>query len=674
MSNERIFLVEDEPIIAQDLRRRLEYLGYSVVGSSDNTDQALSAIKRSKPDVVLMDIVVPGSMDGIDLAIKIRWEENIPSIFLTAYTDEALVERAKEAEPLGYLLKPIRDRELATVIEVSLYKNFAETKIRKNEELFSAILNSTSDAIIALDRASKIVFINPEAETLLGISDLEARDRALENLLTLSDLETGESFPVPGYSREQTALRPGKLRLSNRIGKTYVVEMSVTHDAGEHNHAILSFRDISRLHEISDDLKYQTTHDQLTGLLNRNEFALRMTEALRGSGHDGGFDHAVFVDIDHFKLINDACGTDAGDALLVKTAQLLRRVCGSRGFASRLGGDDFVVVTQGNPEKAVRELLETLRAEAFEWMGKTYPITLSAGIVSLAKNFRSEHELMLAGTNLVHQVHASGGNRYEFLEDGQANHSAITVSEWISLIHEALHKNQFRLYYQPIEPLSERAGDAKIEILIRIRRTDGAILMPGEFVHIAERYGVMPQVDRWVIDRAFAAWKRLTVEKNPLAARIFSLNLSGASLVDESIISFIVEKAEEHLIDPARFCIEITETNAIHNLTSASRFIYILKERGFKFALDDFGSGFSSFNYLKNLPVDYLKIDGSFIRNMDRDPIDFTMVEAMSSMGRILGLETIGEYAKNGEIIGMLRNIGVDYAQGYGIAEPRPLP
>lgn len=673
MSSERIFLVEDEPIIVQDLRRRLEHLGYVIVGSSDNTDQALSAIINTKPDVVLMDIVVPGSMDGIDLAIKLRWDENIPSIFLTSYTDDALVARAKSAEPLGYVLKPIRERELATVIEVSLYKNFAETRIRKNEELFSAILNSTTDAIIVFDRSSRLVFMNPEAETLLGISDLEARDMELDSLFTLSDIETDEIFPMPLYPRDMNAVRAGKLRLVNRVGKSFVVEMTVTHDAGEQHHSIVSFRDISQLHEISDSLKFQTTHDQLTGLLNRNEFALRMTAAIQGSTGSGTCAHAVFVDIDHFKLINDACGTDAGDALLIRTARLLRKVSGPQGFASRLGGDDFVAVTIDDPEVAVHELLETVRNTPFEWMDKTYPVTLSAGIVPLCRQFRNEHELMLAGTNLVHQVHGSGGNRYEYLVEGVTSRSAITVGEWISKLHEALQKNLFRLYYQPIEPLTERAGDAKIEILLRIQQADGSLLMPGEFVHIAERYGVMPKVDRWVIDRAFAEWKRLSGEKSPLARRIFSFNLSGASLVDENIISFIIEKAEKYLIDPARFCIEITETNAIHNLTSASRFIYILKERGFKFALDDFGSGFSSFNYLKNLPVDYLKIDGSFIRNMDRDPIDYTMVEAMSSMGRVLGLETIGEYAQNGEIIGMLRDIGVDYAQGFGIAEPKPL-
>lgn len=674
MSKERVYIVEDDEIVALDLKHRLEHLGYEVSGHAMNTDRAFDEIIRLKPEMVLMDIMLPGSMDGIDLAIKLRWEENIPSIFVTAWADETLTARAKAAEPLGYLIKPVTDRELTTVLDVALYRNFAETRLRKNEELFSAILNSTTDAIIVINKANHVIFINPEAEELLEISDQDAQEKTPEELFSLSDTETDERIRLPRCPRDTTSIKAGKLRLTNRIAKSFIVELTVSRDGGEHRHTILSFRDISRLHEISDTLKFQTTHDQLTGLLNRNEFSLRMTATMGGEESARAGTWAVFIDIDHFRIVNDACGTDAGDALLRRTADRLRGLCFAGGFASRLGGDDFVVVLSDQVEGAVRALLDDIRNEPFEWMGKSFPITISAGIVPLSRNFRSEHDLMLAGTQLVRQIHESGGNRFEFLTDGAtADRTAVSVSDWINLMHEALQKECFRLYYQPIEPLSECASDAKIEILLRLSAADGSIIQPSDFIHIAERYGLMPQIDRWVIDRSFAAWKRLTERKDPLSHRIFSFNLSGASLIDETIISYIIGKTDEHLVDPARFCIEITETNAIHNLTSASRFIYILKEHGFRFALDDFGSGFSSFNYLKNLPVDYLKIDGSFIRNMDRDRVDYTMVQAMSSMGRVLGLETIGEFAQNAEIIRMLREIGVDFAQGYGISEPKPL-
>jgi EAL domain-containing protein (putative c-di-GMP-specific phosphodiesterase class I) len=202
---------------------------------------------------------------------------------------------------------------------------------------------------------------------------------------------------------------------------------------------------------------------------------------------------------------------------------------------------------------------------------------------------------------------------------------------------------------------------------------NGEIIQPSDFIPIAERYNLMPAIDRWVIRNSFAAYMRLKKAGDPLASAIFCVNLSGASLAEDSIIDYIIDTAEEFKIPPEHFCVELTETNAILNLTSAYRFIYILKERGFTVALDDFGSGFSSFGYLKNLPVDFLKIDGSFIRNMDKDPVDYTMVQAISSMCKVLGLKTIGEYAENDVIINMLREIGVDYAQGYGISKPFPL-
>ncbi len=674
MSKERIFIVEDDDTAAEDLRRRLESFGYEVCGRAANDAEARKEIPKLDPDLIMMDIMLPGSMDGIDLAIKLRWELNLPSIFVTAYADQEVMARARAADPLGYVLKPVNDRELSAILEAAFVRTFSEKSLRKSEEIVSAILNSTTDAIIVVNGEGKTVFINPEAEALLGISDRDAQGKEAPELFTLTEIESGRPFRLPAALPANSPVRAEKLRLLNRVGRSYIVEMTLGGDGSGRAQRVISFRDVSRLHEVTDTLRFTTTHDQLTGLLNRNEFSARMHRALKAGEQERRNHWVMFVDIDHFRVINDACGTEAGDALLKRTARRFESRCGPDSVSSRLGGDDFVVLFQGDPEETAAGLAEEIRRDPFVWMGKQYPITVSIGIVPLSRGFRNEHELMLAGNQLVHSVHGSGGNRHEFLSEADgADRSAVSTSDWISLLHEAAQKDLFRLYYQPIEPLSERASDAKAEILLRLAAPDGTIIPPGEFIGIAERYGIMPSIDRWVIDRAFAAWKRLVDRESPLSQRVFSVNLSGMSLADEGIISFIIEKAEEHLIDPARFCLEITETSAIHNLTSASRLIYVLKDRGFRFALDDFGSGFSSFNYLKNLPVDYLKIDGSFIRNMDRDRVDYTMVEAMSSMGRVLGLQTIGEYARNDKIIEMLRDIGVDFAQGYGISEPKPL-
>ena len=684
MSKERIYIVEDERIIAIDLQRRLERLGYRVCGMAASGEEALAGIRQNLPDLVLMDIVIQGELDGIQVAITIKNELNIPVIFLSAYTDSKTLERAKEASPLGYILKPFKERELATLLEMALYKSVVDSRVREKEQLFSAILNSTTDAILVIGRSTEIVFINPEAEQILESSDAGARGRRYSELFSLSDMETGELFQMPRFSEQIKVLKARNLRLTNWKGNSFVVEMTINREISANDRGenfIISFKDISRLHEMSDAIKYQSSHDTLTGLFNRNELAASMNATLAKHLKSPAPVSAIFVDIDHFKVINDSCGTQAGDLLLKETAARIRAFLTGNDYAARTGGDDFVLVHEaasGDPEQdathIAKSLLTETRTSPFRWGGKEFPITLSVAIVPIDTLFKTEHDVMIAGNQSVISTQESGGNRFTvFARSGSSGYGSISISEWISMIHDALINDRFRLFYQPIAPLAPDNGKTKLEILLRMVDSAGTIIQPGEFIPIAERYNVMPAIDRWVIKHTFESYARMRAEGHPLAKSIFCVNLSGASLAEETIIAFIIDAVEEYKVPPTQFCIEVTETNAILNLTSASRFIHILKEQGFTFALDDFGSGFSSFNYLKNLPVDYLKIDGCFIRNMDRDQIDYTMVQAISSMCRVLGLSTIGEFAENEVIIEKLREIGVDYAQGYGISKPLPL-
>jgi len=684
MGNERIFIVEDERIIAIDLQRRLSRLGYSVCGSAASSEEALVGIRAQQPDLVLMDIVIEGPIDGIDVAVQIRKELNVPVLFLTAYTDAKTLERAKEACPLGYILKPFKERELASMIEMAIFKNRADNQIREKEQLFSAILKSTTDAIIAIGKKNEVLFINPEAEQILEIGDVESKNRGFEELFSLTDMESGEPFRVPRPSDSLKVVRARNLKLTNRNGNHFIVEMTVNREASakEGIAYLISFKDISHLHEIADTLKYQSSHDTLTGLLNRNELVLRMDSTLINHGTQGTSASALFVDIDHFRIINDSCGAKAGDQLLRETAALIREAMSEGDYAARFGGDDFVIVhyskegrdSFAEAQALAKALVTRVGAKAFYWEGKEYPTSISAAVLPFTVAFRDAHEMIIEGTQLVANAHEAGGNHFDCYRNTEAEgRKTLPVSDWLNKIHEALTHDRFKLYYQPILPLGPGNDVKKIEILLRMVESDGSIIQPGEFIPIAERYNIMPSVDRWVIRKAFEAFARMQADGNPLAESIFCVNLSGASLLDESIIGFILEAVDACKVPANRFCIEVTESSAIHNLTSASRFIYILKERGFTFALDDFGSGFSSLNYLKNLPVEYLKIDGCFIRNMDRDKVDYNMVQAISSMSRALGLRTIGEYAENETIIGQLRDIGVDYAQGYGISKPLPL-
>jgi len=685
MANERIYIVEDERIIAIDLQRRLERLGYVVCGSASDAEEALAGIRSTKPDLILMDIVLPGAVDGIDVAVQVRRELNVPVIFLSAYTDARTLERAKAANPLGYILKPFKERELATMLEMALFKSVADERIREKEQLFAAILNSTTDAILVTGLDTEIRFLNPEAEQILEISDAEARDQRLTDLATFSDMESGEPVVIPRLADGMQPVKARGVRLTNRKQNSFVVEISITRedsDPRKQPNVIVSFKDTTALHAVTDSLKFQTSHDTLTGLLNRNELALRLNATLASLANREAKASLIYVDIDHFKVVNDSCGTQAGDLLIKETAVRVRSRMAGGDYAARVGGDDFAFVRHERPARdglptaleIAKEIVDAVAASPFSWNGKNYRVTASAAVIPLDAGFRNEHEAMIAAAETLAAARDSGGNRVFGLDgDGRATNPRASVSEWLGRIQDALSGDGFRLYYQPIRPLTDELARPKVEILLRMAGPDETIIPPSEFIPIAERYNIMPTVDRWVIRNAFAAFSRLREKGDPLSNAIFCVNLSGASLLDGGIIGYIIDALDGYAIPPGSVCLEVTETNAILNLEEASRFIRILRERGCTFALDDFGSGFSSFSYLKNLPVDYLKIDGCFIRNMDRDPVDYTMVQAIASMCRVLGLKTIGEFAENADIIEKLRDIGVDYAQGYGISKPLPL-
>lgn len=684
MSNNRLYIVEDERIIALDLQRRLERLGYTVCGIASSAKEALEGIESTKPDLILMDIVLQGPIDGIEIAKKVRKDLHIPVIFVTAYSDAKTIERAKEANPFGYILKPFKEKELSSAIEIALFKSFTDNQIREKETLFSAILNSTTDAILVLNSNNEIVFINPEAERLLDIGQVEARNLLFDDLVQLIHVDSGNPIQLQKPTKETRVSRTKNIRLFNRKKHSYFVEMTVNNEmsvSSENDTILVSFKDISRLYEMTDTLLYQSSHDTLTSLLNRNELSIRLINTLQKTPEQLQKTAVFFIDIDNFKLINDSCGSLAGDQLLKETAEKIRSFMGSADYAARVGGDDFVLVhvcpkeldANENFSNLAQGFIERAQIQPFHWNGKTYPITFSISIVNLGQGLTTEHDIMVSGSYLVTEIHESGGNRFKFYSEKKAHGSSLSISEWISKIHNALSTDSFKLYYQPIFSFANTHDIEKAEILLRMVDSDGSLIQPADFIPIAEQYNLMPAIDRWVIRNSLDAIARLKQKKHPLANAHFSINLSGASLSDESIIGYIIDAADYNSIEPSQICIEITETNAILNLTSASRFIYLLKEHGFSFALDDFGSGFSSFSYLKNLPVDYLKIDGCFIRNMDRDQVDYNMVEAINSMCQVLGLKTIGEYAENETILNMLHQIGVNFAQGYSISKPLPL-
>ncbi|MFP4205378.1 MAG: EAL domain-containing protein [Spirochaetaceae bacterium] len=687
MQNERILIVEDEKIISLDLQRRLEKFGYQVIGIAATGNDAVDHARTHHPDIILMDIMLGGDIDGIDAAEIVKQELEIPVVFLTAFADEDTLSRAKEAEPYGYVLKPFKERELYTTIDIALYKSAIHKKLRSQERWFSGILHSVGDAIIATDDNNCIQFMNPVAEELTGWKEEQARDLPLSDVFQIydnnSELRMDVTGNVPDDRRDGAAEGPlffDNAFLKNRQGAQVHVDGTV---AGIRSNArfeglTIAFRDLTDLKKMSDTIVYQASHDSLTGLVNRTEFIARLQELAPQLEAENRRHTLLLIDLDQFKIINDVCGHFAGDELLRQVSVDIVKVVPENSIASRMGGDEFAVALPDTgveqAEEVGRVIHETIRRK-FIWQKNTFNITASIAVVPFDKPTDGYsagiYSTLAAADDACRLAKENGGNAvrvyqtsdYQFLR-------RRGEMRWISRLTEALEQDHFLLFSQPIAPVQE-GRKLKAEILIRLTQPDGSIASPGEFIPAAERYNLMPYIDRWVIRNMFR-YEKMTRERNG-HFETYCINLSAASMVDDSFLDYVIRTFDETGANPEAFCLELTETTAVENLSRAVTFMTRLKKMGVTFALDDFGNGFSSFAYLKALPVDYLKIDGSYVQDIDRDPIDRALVESVNNIGHVMGMQTIAEFVSNAAIRDILSDIGVDYVQGYEIARPGPL-
>ncbi len=684
MEKESILIVEDEKIIALDLLRRLERFGYEVLGTAVDAKEAFAIAEEQRPDLVLMDIMLSGSADGIGLAIEMRRKLGTAIVFITAYADSSTLASAREAEPYGYILKPFKERELFTTIDIALYKSSMERKMHRQERLFSAILHSINDGIIATDNDLCVLFMNPVAEELTGWTEAEAQGLPVSQVAGIRDpLSAKTIFEASIASIAEFPLFFSESIILDRSGKEIVIDGSLARirEAGNSVEGfLLAMRDITEIKTLSAKVDYQASHDILTGLANREELALKLQEEVSrlaaGSGDESSL---LIIDIDRFKAINDSCGALAGDELLRQTASYIRDLTSRNDTAARTGGDEFAVILRGCGEidavRVAKRLQDALIEHKFLWHGTAYPVSLSIGVVPLSHSTLDVHSLLAAGDDACSIASEEGGNRVNvFLAADSRYERRRDEKQWIGRITSAAREGRFVLYRQPIVP-TDTSGPllAKQEILIRMISEEGGITPPGDFIPAAERYNLINDIDRWVLEHSMRGIRGLLDSHDPVAACLFSINLSGQSLLDDGLAAYIIDLSSAYAIAPEKLCFEITETAAIQNLSYATRFIKALKDKGFTFSLDDFGSGFSSFGYLQNLPVDYLKIDGAFVRGMAENPVNYTMVESINSMGHVMGLKTIAEFVINEPTFDLVRKIGVDYAQGYAISKPVPL-
>lgn len=552
----------------------------------------------------------------------------------------------------------------------------------RQKELAEVTLHSIGDAVITTDADARVDYLNPIAEEMTGWTTREAKGHPLAAVFTIVNglTRAPEPSPIEVSLRENRVVGlASNTLLIRRDGHEYTIEDSaapIRDPSGRVMGGVLVFYDVAKTRQASHLLGYHASHDPVTGLINRKEFERQLC-GFHARAQERSEHHALcYLDLDQFKIINDTCGHGAGDQLLkLLTTRLGTRVRESDVLA-RLGGDEFGLLLAHCPLERAQVLAEQIRDLVsqirFEWEGRSFDLRASIGLVSIDTDSPAAGELLAQADAACNVAKQKGRNRVQVYGSGDLDmarrHGEM---QWVSRLTHALEEDRFELYCQVITPLGQ--GARHCEMLLRLIDEDGRIVPPGEFIPAAERYDLMPAIDRWVIHRALSSLGHQLATGANLRNEICAINISGASLGEDNFESFLRAEFAAHGVPLPNVCIEITETAAVASLDQAAALIRSLQADGCRFALDDFGSGLSSFMYLKSLPVDYLKIDGSFVRTMIDDPVACATVQAIQTLGSAIGILTIAEFVENDAILARLGAMGINYAQGYGIGRPMPM-
>jgi diguanylate cyclase (GGDEF)-like protein/PAS domain S-box-containing protein len=565
-----------------------------------------------------------------------------------------------------------------------------EAMNEERELLAEVTLFALGDGVIRTDNSGKVTFINRAAETLTGWTVANAYGLDVELVMPLVHRENGETLEHTirkSIVQQQTIGVSTHTQLVSRSGKRIDIEDSaapIWSKDGLLLGSVIVFRDVGHERRLAHQLSWQATHDALTGLINRVEFETRVAAALRLSKDEGQVHALLYLDLDRFKVVNDTCGHGAGDILLKLLAQMLHSHMRDSDILARLGGDELGALLLQCPLPRANQIADELRKAVndfrFVWEERTFELGVSIGLVEINEDSVSTTELLIASDQACYLAKELGRNRIHVYRE-----SDIMLAQrrgemkWLARLHEAFDMHYFQLYAMPIVNLND-ASERHDEILIRMSSITGELTLPGAFIPAAERYDLMFQIDKWVVAAVctfIANQRRPNLIGSHLAtlqrASMYSINLSGVSLNQPGFDNYIVEQFSKHGISPDQICFEITETAVIANLPKAQLFMEKLKLIGCRFSLDDFGSGLSSFGYLKSLPVDYLKIDGLFVRDIAHNSVNKAMVRAINDVGHVMNIKTVAEYVEDEETLRSVKEIGVDYAQGHAVGGLRML-
>jgi diguanylate cyclase (GGDEF)-like protein/PAS domain S-box-containing protein len=555
-----------------------------------------------------------------------------------------------------------------------------ENSLFEEKERAEVTLHSIGDAVVTTDIHAQVKYLNPVAEKLTGWRLEEAVGQPLEYVFRIIE----EGSQRPAISPVERCLQEGRVVglanhsiLINRDGKEFAINDSaapIRSHTGEMIGVVLVFHDVTEERRLSQQVAHDAMHDSLTGLINRREFERRLERALINAKERNAFHVLCYLDLDQFKIVNDTAGHAAGDELLKQVSDLLTGQFRQRDTLARLGGDEFGLLLENCLLDQALVIANEIRTKIhdfpFVWAGHSFQVGVSIGVVPITTEKESVSQLLSQADIACYSAKDLGRDRVNVYQtEDQATTQRHGEILQAARMRDALIQGHFRLFCQPILKMAGKGAEVmQYEVLLRMADSEQHLVLPGAFIPSAERYGLMPAIDRWVFRETFHV-----MAQHDIHGMLINLNISGKSLDDENLLEYVLDQLAAFSIPPEHICLEITETAAIHHLSKAQQFIHAFRERGGMIALDDFGSGFSSFQYLKSLPVDFIKIDGSFVSDMLTNPGDLLMVEAITQIAHTLGIKVIAEHASNLETIDRLREIGVDYAQGYGIGYPVPV-
>jgi diguanylate cyclase (GGDEF)-like protein/PAS domain S-box-containing protein len=552
-----------------------------------------------------------------------------------------------------------------------------------------ATLDAMGESVITVDADGHIDYINHAAEVLLGMQFDQVMGKSFPEVATLVDETDRHSLGDPVRKALTTG---GRVTMGRRAalvpvaiggvtGPERSVEISVTplrFDGKDIQGLVIVLHDTSELRGLTRQMTYQASHDALTGLVNRREFERRLQEAM-DSAQTGDVGHALcYLDLDRFKVVNDTCGHTAGDNMLREVASIIREAVRDSDTVGRIGGDEFALLLVGCPLEKARQICDNVVRSVndyrFVWRDKIFNIGVSIGLVEIGRDSGSLEDIMTSADSACYVAKKQGGlhvHVYSAREEASARHSGEI--QWLRRLQGALRDNKFELYFQPI--VHARAGGVRgpaLEVFVRLEGENGLPPPPpAEFIRAAERYRLMPLVDRWVVRAVLAALGRGGLKLPP--GRSVAINIAGQTLGDAEFLEFVVECFDHTGASPTDICFEVTESSVVANLDHAHRFIAVLHGMGCEFALDDFGSGLSSFSTLKTLPMDYLKIDGSFIRNLGTDSVNQAMVAAMIELSRSLNFRIVAEQVEDQSSLDAVTGMGIDFVQGFAVGRPQRL-